>query len=74
MNTQSNHPPLVLKQIPKGIEKRLCDISANKEIFEKAIKPYQKAIDEAGFNHKLKYSEEVVKEKPKNKPRLRPIT
>ena len=34
INTQSNHPPTVLKQIPKGINRRISDLSSSKEIYE----------------------------------------
>ena len=39
VNFQSNHPPRVLKNIPIGINKRLCEISSNREVFMKAIPP-----------------------------------
>ena len=32
----SNHPPKVLENIPKGINRRLSTISASKDIFDKA--------------------------------------
>ena len=40
----SNHPPLVLKSIPNGVNRRLSRISANKAIFDAAIPPYQEAL------------------------------
>ena len=36
----SNHPPNVLKNIPLSINKRLCEISSNKEVFLEAVPPY----------------------------------
>ena len=36
INTQSNHPPSVLKQIPKSIQRRLSDISSNADVFNQA--------------------------------------
>ena len=74
INVERNHPPLVLKQIPLGIEKRLSDISENKEIFDSSKKPYQKALADAGYNHTLEYKEKIEKPKPKNKPRIRDVT
>merc|ERR1711873_160545 len=32
VNKQSNHPPLILKNIPLGVNRRLSKISANKDI------------------------------------------
>ena len=39
VSSESNHPPRVLENIPKGVNKRLSTISANKEIFDKAAPP-----------------------------------
>ena len=33
VSSWSNHPPRVIKNIPVGINKRLFEISANKEVF-----------------------------------------
>ena len=57
VNAGSNHPPRVLDNIPKGVNKRLSMISANKSIFDKAAPPYQAALNEAGYSHQLEYEE-----------------
>ena len=51
----SNQPPQILKNIPKGIERRLSDNSANEEIFKEAIPVYQAELERGGFTHKLEY-------------------
>ena len=56
VHRQSNHPPALLKNIPENINKRLTSISFNQNVFDKAIPPYQKAIDESGYKHKLAYN------------------
>ena len=61
MNYMSNHPPLVTKNIPKGIATRLTTISANEEIFNESKKPYMEALKKAGHTEDLKYREEVAK-------------
>ena len=33
INKKSNHPPVVLKQLPKSIAKRISDISSDENIF-----------------------------------------
>ena len=58
VNSKSNHPPSVLKQIPKGIAKRLSEISSSEEIFKNAVPEYQEALKKCG------YDEELVYEKP----------
>ena len=37
ISKQSNHPPNVLKQLPKSIAKRVLDISSSKTAFDKSI-------------------------------------
>ena len=34
VNRESNHPPMVLKNIPLGINERLSRISANQQVFD----------------------------------------
>ena len=58
VNTQSNHPPTVIKDIPKAINKRLNTISSNQETFEQAKAEYQKALDESGHKHQLVFNPE----------------
>ena len=35
INSESNHPPCIKKQLPSMIEKRLSDLSSSKDVFEK---------------------------------------
>ena len=51
VNQQSNHPPALLKNIPLNINKRLTSISSSKEVFDRSIDPYQKALTESGYDH-----------------------
>ena len=39
INVKSNHPPAILKNISEGINKRLSEISSNKEVFDQAAPP-----------------------------------
>ena len=56
INKQSNHPPNVLKQLPKSIANRISDTSSSKDIFDKSISIYQNALYESGFKEELKYT------------------
>ena len=58
VNSLSNHPPGVLRNIPMGINKRLCEIYSSKEVFLQAIPPYQKELDDCGYQHRLVWMEE----------------
>ena len=70
VNSQSNHPPRVLKNIPIGINKRLCEISSNKEVFMEAIPPYQAELEKCGYSHRLTWMERDKAQQQK-KPRAR---
>jgi len=74
VHSQSNHPPALLKNIPDNINKRLTSISSSKEVFDAAITPYQKAIDESGYNFKLTYNPETNQTTRNRKNRKRNIT
>ena len=54
IHTESNRPPNIIKQLPLAIEKRLSNISSSKQIFDKAVKPYQEALRKAGYKYELK--------------------
>ena len=56
IHTESNHPPNIIKQIPKTIEKRLSDNSANEQIFSESAEIYENALKKSGYNVKLKYN------------------
>ena len=70
VHQQSNHPPALLKNIPLNINKRLTTISSSKETFDESIGPYQKALKESGYDHKLTYNPSQERT-PKNKRKRR---
>ena len=43
VHKNSNHPPSILKNIPKSVNKRLSSISANEQVFNEACIPFQEA-------------------------------
>ena len=55
----------ILKNIPIGINKRLSEISANKEVFDLAAPTYQAELDRCGYKHKLEFAP------PPDQPRSR---
>ena len=52
----SNHPPGILDNIPKSVNKRLSTISANEDVFKRAIPPYQEALKKSGHDFKLTFN------------------
>ena len=54
MHKKSNHPPSILKNIQDSINKRLSEISSDRECFEPM---YQEALNKSGYNYNLSYKE-----------------
>ena len=69
INNTSNHPPNILKQLPKMIEKRLSDLSLNETEFDRSKAPYEAALKTSGYNTKLQY----VQNPPTKRSRSRNI-
>ena len=51
IHKNSNHPPILIRQIPLSIESRLSTLSCKEKIFEEAVPPYQKAFQNSGYRH-----------------------
>ena len=60
MNCKSNHPPHVVRNIPKGIEWRLSSISSNEEVFYANKAQYNAALAAAGYKEEIKYRPEIL--------------
>ena len=69
VHRQSNHPPALLKNIPLNINKRLTNISSSKEVFDETIAPYQQALKESGYDHKLTYNPDPAPRNKRNRKR-----
>ena len=67
VNSNSNHPPGVIKNIPAGINKRLSTISSNKQMFENAAPLYQQELDRNGYNYKLSFDPPTKKKRCRNR-------
>ena len=58
INAASNHPPSILKHIPKMVERRLQrlqSISCNEEVFNNAKPLYEEALKRSGYKTTLSY-------------------
>ena len=55
LNMASNHPPTIIKNLPKSINKRLTSISASEDIFEEAKPIYAAALSKSGFLPAMQY-------------------
>ena len=69
----SNHPPTVLKNIPKNINKRVSSISSSEKVFKQATPLYQEAINKSGYDFQLKFDPTARDKKQKNRKRKRDV-
>ena len=56
IHVESNHPPNIIKQIPKTIEKRLSQLSFNEEIFNESAPFDEDKLHQSGYQQILKYN------------------
>ena len=54
IRVESNHPPNIIKETPKTIEKRFSQPSSNKEIFNESAPFYDGKLHQSGYQQKLK--------------------
>ena len=71
INKHSNHPPNILKQLPKSIEKRISEPSSNNDVFNRSIKIYNGALHESNFKETLKFVIPAPKNNDENQKRKR---
>ena len=73
INVKSNHPPDIVNNIAKRVNKRLSSLSSSKEIFEAAAPPYQEALNKSGHTYKLEFEQPNPSSQPKRKNRPRKV-
>ena len=56
IHRDSDHPPSIIRAIPKGVNSRLSRLSSSEAIFNTAAPPFQEALRKAGYSHKLVYN------------------
>ena len=72
VNVDSNHPPQVIKQLPKMIEKRLSELSSNEAIFRNVSPMYKKALKDSGYKESnLTFN--TKKKLPQKRQRIRRV-
>ena len=53
VNKKSNHSSNIIQMIPTSVNRRLSDISSDKDEFIASSQIYQNSLNEAGYDHKL---------------------
>ena len=67
VNSESNHPPAIIRNIPLSINKRLSKISSNKEIFDNAAPIYQAELTKNGYHHTLEFDQTATTNRRKTR-------
>ena len=71
INKSSNHPPSIVKQLPVMINKRLNDLSCDKDEFNKASPVYESALKDSGYSTSLSFVQSEPP--PRNRNRKRQV-
>ena len=69
INTNSNHPPNIIKQIPETINKRLNELSSNIDIFQDSAPFYNRSLKDSGYTQVLSFNAENPIGRPRNRSR-----
>ena len=73
INVNSNHAKTIIKKVPKAVNLRIRNLSANEKIFQESSKIYMDALKNSGFTEEFTYQEENIpndiNEKKKKKKR-----
>ena len=56
VNSKSNHPPSVIRQIPKSVNQRLSSLSSDQQSFDSCKPFYEHALTHSNYNVPLEYS------------------
>ena len=59
VHIHSNHPPNIIKQIPKSIETHLSNLSSNEDIFNNAKPIYAEALERSGYTYNFTYNPNI---------------
>ena len=65
INTKSNHPPNIIKQIPASINRRISDNSSSEDAFNKAKPVYDSALKASGYTETLTYNKDKQPARPR---------
>ena len=68
---QLNHPPNILKELPKSINKQIPAISCDEHVFNNTKETYENALANSGFTEKLKYIQPMNKTKITEKQKMK---
>ena len=69
IDSRSNHPPNIIKQLPKSINDRLSALSSNEKPFKASAPLYDNALSCINYNIKLEYSDKQKRSAQNSNPK-----
>ena len=69
INYSSNHPPHILRELPKSINKRINTLSCDRQTFDQSAPTYSDALSKSNFNVQLEYEQQNNTRKRHNRQR-----
>ena len=73
INAKCNHPPSIIKEIPRSIGRRISALSSDRDQFNNAGKVYNQALRTSGYNGKIQYTENTQASQRRQRNRSRKI-
>ena len=70
IHVESNHPPNIIKEIPRSVQTRLSNLSSDENIFSQTTTYYKEALHKSGHNHEFQYSPGENKRRTKRKRKI----
>ena len=69
IDSRSNHPPNIIKQLPKSINDRLSALSSDEKSFKASAPLYENALSRSNNNIKLEYSDKQKRSTQNSNPK-----
>ena len=69
IHKDSNHPPAIIKELPKMIESRITSLSCNEEEFNKAKDIYNTGLRNSGFDSNIQFNNTGTNRSPRSRKR-----
>ena len=69
VTAKSDHPPSILKEIPKSVSKRIFSNSCNGQVLNAAAPFCKNILDKYGYSEKITFQKEQYKHERKNRRR-----
>ena len=73
VNTEPNHSPSIIKQLPNSIELKFPQLSANEEISKNSVTTCNETLTKAGYKHQMRYQQNIRQNTNINKNQKRNI-